>query len=408
MHCLPEQARRSRVVGSGEPATAGFGTPDCCRLTRRGFLFSGAAAFAVNAVVPARRAVVIGHTGRGDYGHGLEAIFAGRPGIELVALADPVEAARERRVRETGALRAYADWRELLERERPDLVSIAMRHADQHADVALACLRAGAHCYVEKPFVMTCEEADAVLAEADRCGRRVAVAHTMRMSPAVRRLREWVAGGGIGELREMQAFGKQAHRAGGEDLSVLGTHLFDLMRLCAGDPLWVAARIMTSGRDITVADRRRVKDEVGWVAGDTVRAQFAFADGVQGLFTSDGALREITGDWGIELRGSRGVARLKCDLVPSVFTRTSPPWSTGDGSEVWTPLDGVGPMEATDHNRAPVEDWLDAIATGREPECSARNGAWAIEMVSGCYQSALGAGRVGFPLQVRAGPLGAI
>ncbi len=76
--------------------------------------------------------------------------------------------------RTVGATRTYADWRELLEREKPQVVSIAMRHADQHAEVALACLRAGAHLYMEKPFVRSPDEADAVLKDAHRmsCPRR--------------------------------------------------------------------------------------------------------------------------------------------------------------------------------------------------------------------------------------------
>ncbi|MBN8248138.1 MAG: Gfo/Idh/MocA family oxidoreductase, partial [Verrucomicrobia bacterium] len=276
---------------------------------------------------------------------------------------------------------------------------------DQHAEIALGCLKSGAHCYIEKPLVRTCQEADAVRAEAERRQRRVAVAHTMRMSPAVRRLRDLVAAGRIGDLREMQVWGKQDARAGGEDLMVLGTHLMDLMRLFAGDPLWISARITSGGRDITVTDRRHVRDEVGWVAGDTVRAQIAFGNGVQGNFTSDGALRETTGHWGIEFRGSRGVARLRCDLVPSAFLRASPSWTLANHPEEWVPLDGVAAMAPEDHNRVPVSDWLDAIAAGREPECGARNAAWAIEMVSAAYQSALGAGRVAFPLTDRRGPL---
>jgi len=35
------------------------------------------------------RAAVIGHTSRGDYGHGIEKVFLNRAGIEVVALADP-------------------------------------------------------------------------------------------------------------------------------------------------------------------------------------------------------------------------------------------------------------------------------------------------------------------------------
>jgi len=99
-------------------------------------------------------------------------ILAGRPGIEVVAVADPMESGRLRAARECGAPRSYADWRELLERERPDLVCIAPRHCDQHAEIATTCLKFGAHRYIEKPFVHTCQEGDAVLAAADRQRRR--------------------------------------------------------------------------------------------------------------------------------------------------------------------------------------------------------------------------------------------
>jgi len=225
------------------------------------------------------------------------------------------------------------------------------------------------------------------------------------MSPAVRRLRPLVSEGLIGELREMHAFGKQDERAGGEDLMVLGPHLFDLMRLFAGDPLWVSARVQVQGRELAVSDRRKVKDEVGWVAGDRVNAQFAFGNGVLGLYTSDGRLREATGHWGIEFRGSRGAARINCDLVPVACVKTSSTWKDGTRREDWAPLEDVPSMAAAEHNRAPVGDWLEAIASGREPECSGRNGRWGVEMVMGIYQSALGGNRVTFPLQERNHPL---
>src|SRR5438105_3653764 len=91
------------------------------------------------------KAAVIGHTGRGDYGHGLDAIFVNRPNIDLVALADPDSEGRNKMAAKLGAPRAYADYRDLLEKERPQLVSIAMRQADQHHAIALAALKMGAH-----------------------------------------------------------------------------------------------------------------------------------------------------------------------------------------------------------------------------------------------------------------------
>ena len=64
------------------------------RMNRREFLKAGAGgamAFGPGirgwAQGSPRKAVVIGHTGRGDYGHGLEAIFQNRPGIVLAGLA---------------------------------------------------------------------------------------------------------------------------------------------------------------------------------------------------------------------------------------------------------------------------------------------------------------------------------
>lgn len=351
------------------------------------------------------RAAVIGHTGRGDYGHGLEKIFGNRAGIELVGLADPDEAGRSKTAKAIDSPRAYADWRELLTKERPQLVSLAMRHADQHAEIALGCLRAGAHLYVEKPFTRSPDEADAVLTEAKQRNLKISVAHTMRMTPIVQRLKQSTGEGLIGDLRELRAFGKQDARAGGEDIMVLGSHLFDLLRLFAGDPLSCSSRVLTQGRDITAADRRQVKDNVGWVAGDQVFAQFAFAGGINATFTSDAKLRETTGHWGIEFHGSKGVARLNCDISPNVFVRSAGGWSASGRKDDWKPFEPALAKAAPEHNHGPVGDWLEAIAKNREPECSGRNGAWAVEMVAAVYQSALSRSHVDLPLKVRTHPL---
>jgi len=353
------------------------------------------------------KAAVIGHTGRGDYGHGLESIFGNRPNIELVAVADPDPAGRARTAAKIGAPRHYADYREMLDWERPNLVSLAMRHAHQHHAIALAALKAGAHVYCEKPFVTAPVEADELLAEAERRRLKIAVAHTMHMMPVIVRLKQAVAEGLLGELVEVRTFGKQDTRAGGEDMMVLGSHLFDLLRLFLGDPLWCTARVLGQGRDITPADRRLVKDNVGYVAGDQVFAEFAFPKGVNATFTSDAKLRETVGHWGIEFFGSKGAARINCDIAPNVFVRRSTNWKPEGKTDAWEPLDMSQVKSPPPHNLGPVGDWLDAIAKDREPECSGRNGAWAIEMVMAVYHATLSGKRVPFPLNVRTHPLAA-
>lgn len=352
------------------------------------------------------RAAVIGHTGRGDYGHGLEGIFQNRPGIELVALADPDEAGRKKIADKIRASRTYADYREMLAKEKPQLVSVAMRHSDRHHEIILACLKAGAHVYAEKPFSRTPAEADELLAEASRRGLKIAVAHTMRLAPQMARFRQALREGLIGDVVEMRAYGKQDARAGGEDLMVLGSHLMDLMRALAGDPISCSARVLQQCRPITKSDARLVKDNVGLVAGDEVFASFAFPKGVNGSFTSSARLKETVGEWGIEILGSKGAARINCDVPALVFVRRGGKWSSAGRNDEWTPLNAKDLRTVSETRMNSVADWLEAIAKNRGPECSGRNGAWAVEMVMAVYHSSLAGGApVAFPLTARTHPL---
>src|SRR5687768_2694163 len=91
---------------------------------RRKFLITLPAILAVDPALLGNgenpiKTAVIGHTGRGDYGHGLDGIFQNRPGIKLVAIADPDEKGRVQMQQRLGAPNAYADYREMLEKERP-------------------------------------------------------------------------------------------------------------------------------------------------------------------------------------------------------------------------------------------------------------------------------------------------
>ena len=58
----------------------------------------------------------MGHTGKGDYGHGMDVVFD-RPDVEVLAVADLNEAGRAKAQKKIGAARAYADlWAEVRER----------------------------------------------------------------------------------------------------------------------------------------------------------------------------------------------------------------------------------------------------------------------------------------------------
>ena len=84
------------------------------------------------------RAGIIGRTGRGDYGHGIDLAFVGHPNVEVVAIADTDVAGAERAAARTGAPRVYRSFREMLDREQLDLVGVAPRWPDCHREMIVA------------------------------------------------------------------------------------------------------------------------------------------------------------------------------------------------------------------------------------------------------------------------------
>ena len=357
-------------------------------------------------------AAVIGHTGRGNFGHSMDLVFAGRPEIEVVALADANEAGRAKTQERVRARRTYADYHEMLEKERPQLVSVAPRWTDQHHAMVKAALATGAHVYCEKPFTRTLAEADELLALASRTNRKIAVAHQGRISPATLELKRRLEAGEFGELLELRVHGKQDKRAGGEDMVVLGTHQFDLVRYFAGEPLWCSARVLQSGRDITLADARPATEDIGPVAGDEIQALFGLPGGVNVHYTSRAKNAAVAGPWGIELIGTKCRARLLNDVHTTVFLDRAKSEMTERGEvREWTPVDAnpkesaAGSAGQQSGNRRVVDDWLAAIENDREPQCSGFAAMKSLEMIHAVFAAGLSRGRVTLPLSNRKHPL---
>jgi predicted dehydrogenase len=381
-------------------------------LSRRQLLASGAIAFAGAqlraAEGPRLGAAVIGHTGRGDFGHGLDTALAGRNNIEVIAVADAADNARDRALVRTGAKRFYGDYREMLDKERPDLVVVGPRITPERRDMLLAALNAGAHVLCEKPFVRAPADGDEVLALADRKSLKIAVAHQMRLAHCVVHLKNRIAAGLIGDLVEMRAFGKQDQRAGGEDLLVLGVHLFDLMRRFAGDPRVCHGAVLAKGRPATRDDAHPATEDIGPVLGDQVSAHFTFDNGVIGHFTSDARLREQAGHWGIELVGTKASARILADIWPRLFVKSIAKWDDAGRPDQWRPLDDDPALKipaaartTAAANALVVDDWLAAVGEDRDAACSGRSAAWAVEMVHAVWRAGLSGARVKLPLGER-------
>lgn len=365
------------------------------------------------------RAGVIGHTGRGNYGHGLDLAFVGLPRVEVVAVADADEAGRAGAVSRTGAARGYADYREMLARERLDAVAVGPRQPDQREAMLLAAVDAGVRAiYTEKPFARDLEEADRVLAACDARGVKVAVAHQNRAFPGPRLARRLIAGGTAGRLRALKAYGKQDRRGGGQDLMVLGTHMLDLMRFFVGDAHWCHARVCDGGADATPAAVQPAEEHAGLIAGDDIVASYGFDHGVTGSYES---ARSDDGGKGnyfrMDLCGTGGIVTVWSSTTMPVYVYPRP-FALPDRADEWQVLEapplpppaGVGPPSAGASgmhaaNQIIAADLLAALEEGREPLSSGHDARAALEMIMAVYESHVRADRVMLPLPERDHPL---
>ncbi len=188
--------------------------------------------------------------------------------IRLTSVADCDFGRAEKMAREYGAA-AYRDWRELLERDAPDIVHICTPH-HLHTPMAREALRRGIHVFTEKPPVISWEQ----LAELSRAVTdsgeahavsddgaayaasgggtayaRLAVCFQNRLNPGVRYVKELLDGGSLGRLTGLRGFvtwrreapyytqspwrGKKDTEGGGALINQ-GIHTLDLMQYFAG------------------------------------------------------------------------------------------------------------------------------------------------------------------------------
>ena len=167
-----------------------------------------------------------------------------------------------------GPLTGYADYHEMLEREKPDIVSICT-YVGLHRRMIEDCARAGVKgIFCEKPFLASPADLAAVMAVAEETGVKIIGAHIRRFMPAYQRVREIIDTGEIGTLRLMSA-GIQDW-----DLSEWGSHWLDMFRFWNGDApaQWVLG-----------AARVRGSRGYGHAMEEHAVAWFGFENGARGL-----------------------------------------------------------------------------------------------------------------------------
>ena len=192
--------------------------------TRRRFLYDAGIAGALLGVAPFARAADptkryrIALIGCGWWGKNIlrEAIASRR--VQVVGLCDVDTSVREVAAEQVTDLngdkpKTYNDFRELLEKEKPEIVIIATPD-HWHALQTIAAVKSGAHVFVEKPTGHTVNESRAMLHAARRSGKMVQVGLHRRIGPHHASGMKFLKSGAVGDVGMVRIF---AHGGGGKE-----------------------------------------------------------------------------------------------------------------------------------------------------------------------------------------------
>ncbi len=133
----------------------------------------------------------------------IPAIRASRRG-ELVAVASRNQASADAYAAHWGIPRAFGSYQALLDSTAIDAVYISLPN-HLHSEWAIKALASGKHVLCEKPFALSLEEADRMIAAAAGSGCVLAEAFMYRHHPQMKALGEWVREGRIGEVALVRA-----------------------------------------------------------------------------------------------------------------------------------------------------------------------------------------------------------
>jgi len=144
------------------------------------------------------------------------ALFAKHPQVRMVGCADTRPDRPERRegpytrgwnlrhaLTKLKVPKAYDDYRELLQREEPDLVVCCSENA-KHPEVVEACAARGVHVCVEKPMAMSLADALRMVRAAQHGRTKVIVNWPLTWEPAAHRAKQLIDKGAIGRVLEVK------------------------------------------------------------------------------------------------------------------------------------------------------------------------------------------------------------
>lgn len=250
---------------------------------------------------------------------------------EIKYFCDIVPERADRAVEKYGCGKAVYDYREILDDEDLDAVSVCT-HNDGHSVISIDFMKHGKDVLCEKPAARILSEALEMEKVSYETGKILSIGVCNRYSNAVNRIKDMISDGKLGEVYHVYA-SFRAHRAipglggdftkkavsGGGSLIDWGVHYLDLIMYCLNDPKVLSC----DGEAFSKlgVDMKNYVTTHMWAAdtSDRENGTYDVDDSVVGIIRTDGTVISFNGAWAqnigtneqyIDFMGTKGGIRL--------------------------------------------------------------------------------------------------
>jgi len=310
------------------------------------------------------KVIRVGVIGAGRIGKIHAANLATRiPGVEVVAIADPIAGAAKELAEKLHVPAYYEDYRKILEDKSIDAVAICSS-TDTHARFMIEAAEAGKHIFCEKPVDHSLEKIDAALAAVKKAGVKCQIGFNRRFDPNFKKVRQMVNDGKVGEVQILRITSRDpapppvsyVKVSGGMFLDMT-IHDFDMARYLSGSEVV----------EVYAAGGVMVDPGIGEAGDiDTAVITLKFANGAIG--TIDNCRKAVYGyDQRVEVFGSKGMVAVANN------TANSSVYSNEDGVVSEKPLYFF--LERyMDSFIAEMTDFIDAVREDKPTPVTALDG----------------------------------
>ena len=323
--------------------------------------------------------------------------------LEIAAVCDVLPEKMEEllakyELQDDQTIKRYTDYKEMVIREKPELVSIATE-SGIHAEIALFCIEQGVNVIIEKPMAMSIEDADKIIAAAEAKNVKVSACHQNRFNVAIQKLRGALEAGRFGKLSHGsihvrwnrnhgyydQASWRGTWEQDGGALMNQCIHGIDLLRWMMGDEV----------EEVYGATRQQFHDYLE--AEDVGMAVVKFKNGAIGTIEGTTNVYPKNLEETLYIFGENGTVK-----IGGTSTNNIDVWDFAD--ETAGDEENKGLKEATSNvygngHTSLFADVMDAIENDRKPYVDAAAGRNALEMVLAIYKSQRDGAPVKLPLK---------